>query len=112
MNTIKLKHFSNAWWNIQVREIQRAFWTEKKPLGVERNMKGSIMEANIGGQGQGWLPISLYTLYWEFKKIPFTLYTYLDKILKNGAKFIQTTNSRSKKSYEEFGQLQTSSRKS
>ena len=75
-------------------------------------MKGSIMEANIGGQGQGWLPISLYTLYWEFKKIPFTCYTYLDKILKNGAKFIQTTNSRSKKSYEEFGQLQTSSRKS
>ena len=75
-------------------------------------MKGSIMEANIGGQGQGWLPISLYTLYWEFKKIPFTRYTYLDKILKNGAKFIQTTNSRSKKSYEEFGQLQTSSRKS
>ena len=75
-------------------------------------MKGSIMEANIGGQGQGWLPISLYTLYWEFKKIPFTLYTYLDKILKNGAKFIQTINSRSKKSYEEFGQLQTSSRKS
>ena len=70
------------------------------------------MEANIGGQGQGWLPISLFTLYWEFKKIPFTLNTYLDKILKNGAKFIQTTNSRSKKSYEEFGQLQTSSRKS
>ena len=33
---------------------------------------------------------SLYTLYWGFKKIPFTLYTYvLDKILQNGAKFIQ-----------------------
>ena len=33
---------------------------------------------------------SLYTLYWCFKKIPFTLYTYLlPKILQNGAKFIQ-----------------------
>ena len=33
---------------------------------------------------------SLYTLYWGFKKIPFTLYTYvLAKILQNGAKFIQ-----------------------
>ena len=96
----------------KLQKIQRAFWTEKKPLGVERNMKGCIMEANIAGQGQGWLPISLYTLYWEFKKTPYTLYTYLAKILKNGAKFIQTTNSRSKRSLEEFGQLQASSRKS
>ena len=33
---------------------------------------------------------SLYTLYWGFKKIPFTLYTYfLAKILQNGARFIQ-----------------------
>ena len=33
---------------------------------------------------------SPYTLYWSFKKIPFTLYTYvLSKILQNGAKFIQ-----------------------
>ena len=32
----------------------------------------------------------LHTLYWGFKKIPFTLYTYvLTKILQNGAKFIQ-----------------------
>ena len=53
-------------------------------------MKGCITEANIGGQGQGWLPISLYTLYWDFKIIPFTLYTYvLAKILQNGPKFIQ-----------------------
>ena len=29
---------------------------------------------------------SLYTLYWGFKKNPFTLYTY---VLQNGAKFIQ-----------------------
>ena len=33
---------------------------------------------------------ALYKLYWGFKKIPFTLYTYaLAKILQNGAKFIQ-----------------------
>ena len=33
---------------------------------------------------------SLYTLYSGFKKIRFTLYTYvLAKILQNGAKFIQ-----------------------
>ena len=51
-------------------------------------MKGCIIEANIGGQGQGWLPISLYTLHRDFKIIPFTLYTYvLAKILQNGAKF-------------------------
>ena len=76
-------------------------------------MKGCIIEANIGGQGQGWLPISLYTLYWDFKIIPFTLYTYvLAKILQNGAKFIQKTNSSFKKSHEKFGQLQTSCRKS
>ena len=31
---------------------------------------------------------SLYTLDWGFKKIPFTVYTYvLAKILQNGAKF-------------------------
>ena len=31
---------------------------------------------------------SLYTLYWGFKKISFTLYTYvLAKILPKGAKF-------------------------
>ena len=33
---------------------------------------------------------SLYTLYWSFKKIPFTPYFYvLTKILQNGAKSIQ-----------------------
>ena len=31
---------------------------------------------------------SLYTLDWGFKKIPFTLYTYVSaKILQNGANF-------------------------
>ena len=32
----------------------------------------------------------MYTLYWGFKKIPFTLYTYVSaKIVQSGAKFIQ-----------------------
>ena len=104
------------------KKIQRAFWREIKPWGFLRNMKGCLIEADIGGQGQGWLPISwfypggwdilkrrerlnkgvlkkrieasLYTLYWYFKIIPFTLYTYvLAKILQNGAKFIQKTDS-------------------
>ena len=57
-------------------------------------MKGCIIEANIGGQGQEWLPISLNTLYRDFKIISFSLYTYvLAKILQSGAKFIQKTNS-------------------
>ena len=57
-------------------------------------MKRCIIEANIGGKGQGWLPFSPYTLYWNFKIIPFTLYTYvLAKILQNGVKFIQKANS-------------------
>ena len=76
-------------------------------------MKRCIIEANIGGKGQGQLPFSLYTLYWDFKIIPFTLYSYvLAMILQNGVKFIQKANSWFKKSHEEFGQLQTSSRKS
>ena len=55
---------------------------------------------------------SLYTLKLGFKKIPFTLHTYVlvAKILQNGAK------SRYKKSWfqklQEFEQLQTSSGKS
>ena len=33
---------------------------------------------------------SLYTSYWDFKKIPFTLYNYaFAKLLQNGAKFLQ-----------------------
>ena len=34
-------------------------------------MKGCSIEANIGGQGQGWLPISLYSLYCDFEETPF-----------------------------------------
>ena len=101
-------------------------------------MEGCIIEANIAGQGQGWLPISwdvgveilkkvhhkkgvlkqksdasLYTLYWDFKIIPFTVYTYvLADISQNNAKLIQKTESWFKKSHEKFGQLQTSCRKS
>ena len=36
----------------------------------------------------------MYTLYWRFKEIPFTLYTYvLAKRLHNGATFIQKLTS-------------------
>ena len=45
----------------------------------------------------------LYTLCWDLKIIPYVL----AKILQNGAKFIQKTVSCFKKSYEEFGQPQT-----
>ena len=39
------------------------------------------------------IELPLYTLYWGFKKIPFTVYTYvLAKILQNGAKFTQKLN--------------------
>ena len=39
----------------------------------------------------------LYTLFWAFKKIPFTLYTFvLAKILQNGVKFIQKLTPRFK----------------
>ena len=51
---------------------------------------------------------SLNTLYWDFKKIPFTLYAYgFTKILKSGASFIQKTDSLLKNSHEGFEQLQT-----
>ena len=57
-------------------------------------MKGCIIEVHSGGQEQGWLRISLYTLYWDFKIIQFTLYTYvLANKLQNGSKFIQKTTS-------------------
>ena len=37
---------------------------------------------------------ALYTLHWTFKKIPFTLYTYvLAEILQNGIKFLQRVTS-------------------
>ena len=53
-------------------------------------MKGCIIEANIGGQGQAWLAISLHTLCWNFKVIPFTVYNYISaRILQNDAKFKQ-----------------------
>ena len=50
---------------------------------------------------------SLYTLYSGFKKIPFTLQTYVLAILQNGAKFIQKLAPSFK-----LGQLQTNSGKS
>ena len=54
----------------------------------------------------------LYTLFWAFKKIPFTLYTFvLAKILQNGVKFIQKLTSGFKNHKKEFGKLQTGSGK-
>ena len=55
---------------------------------------------------------SLYTLYWGFKKIPFTLYTYvLTKILQNMKNLYINWLLVSKIMWV-FGQLQTSTRKS
>ena len=74
-------------------------------LGIFENEGTSALKQRIEA--------SLYTLDWGFKKIPFTLYTYVlvAKILQNGA-----GKSRYKKSWfqklQEFEQLQTSSGKS
>ena len=47
-------------------------------------------EHQIKGEIKQKIEASLYTLYWGFKKIPFTLFTYvLAKILQNGTKYIQ-----------------------
>ena len=52
-------------------------------------------------------------MFWGFKKIPFTLYTYvLDKILKFKSKVYTKIDSWFQKLHEEFGQLQTSTGKS
>ena len=52
------------------------------PIWVEVFLKNGALKQKI--------EVSLYTMYWGFKKIPFTLYTYiLAKILQNGLKFIQ-----------------------
>ena len=56
---------------------------------------------------------SLYTLYWGFKKIPFILYTYvLTKILQNVQSLYIKIDPWFQESHGEFGQLQTSTRKS
>ena len=82
---------------------------------------GSNLQVEIFLQTEGTLEkgcaekieVSLHTLYWVFKKIPFTHYTcFLANILQNGAKFIKKTESWFQKSHEEFVQLQTSSGKS
>ena len=56
-------------------------------LGVEIFFK---KREHKKGASRQKIEASLYTLYWGFKKILFTLYTYvLTKILQNGAKFVQ-----------------------
>ena len=63
---------------MQVRENSMSILQRGKTLrSLRKYVKGFIIEANIGRQGQGCLPISLYTLYWDFKIIPFALYTYV-----------------------------------
>ena len=57
-------------------------------LGVEILLKER--EYQKKGALKKKIEVSLYTLYWGFKKIPFEPYTYvLTKILQHGAKFIQ-----------------------
>ena len=80
-------------------------------LGVEMLLKKR--EHDKKGVLKQKIQASLHALYWDIKKTPFTLYNYvLATILHNGANFIQKTDSWFKKLHEEFGQLQTSSRKS
>ena len=48
----------------------------------------------------------MYTLYWGFKKIPFTLYSYvLAKVLQNRAKFIQKLTPGFKNHMKNLGNL-------
>ena len=62
------------------------------PLKKRKHQKKGTLKQNV--------ETSLYTLYWGFEKIPFTLYTYvLDKILQNG---YTKTDSQFQKSREEF----------
>ena len=62
------------------------------PLKKRKHQKKGALKQNV--------ETSLYTLYWGFEKIPFTLYTYvLDKILQNGN---TKTDSQFQKSREEF----------
>ena len=48
MNSITLKIFPT---NGGIEKFERNFWTEIKPWGVYRNIKGCILEANLEGQG-------------------------------------------------------------
>ena len=69
-------------------------------LGVEKFLKKREQEKK--GVLKCKIEASPHTLYWGFKKIPFTLCTYvLAKILQNGAKFIQKLAT-GKKSHEEL----------
>ena len=116
-----MKNFSHTWWNTQVREYSTSILERDKILRSLR--KYERIEANTGGQGQGWLPIC-WSHYWErgniIKRMCWnrrvrllcTLHLRFGYDIKNGRKFIQKTDFWFKKSQEEFGQLQTSKRKS
>ena len=65
---------------------------------VGSNLGVEILSETRGHHKKGVLKqkieVFLYTLYWDFKIIPFTLCTYvLAKILQNGANFIQKADS-------------------
>ena len=50
----KFENLSHRWWNIKVlkENLTSILERELKPNGVNRNMKGCILEANL--EGQGW----------------------------------------------------------
>ena len=97
-NTIKLKNFSHTWWNTQVREYSTSILERDKILRSLR--KYERIEANTGGQGQGWLQIC-WSHYWKrgniIKRMCWnrrvrllcTLHLRFGYDIKNGRKFIQ-----------------------
>ena len=102
MNTTNRKIFPTAYGaTYKLEKIQWVFWRE-------------IIEIFLKKKEHHKKGVSLYTLCWDLKIIPFTLYTFvLAKILQNDAKIMHTkTDSWFKKSLKKFGQLQISSRKS
>ena len=94
VNTINWKKFSHTWWNIQVTKNSTSILEKDKPPKKCLNPWCSLFLKKREHQKKGslkWkIDTSLHTLYYGFKKIPFTLYIYvLAKILLNSAKFMQ-----------------------
>ena len=80
MNTIDLKTFSHNFFypkNLLVLTWELQIFLKKR----EHQKKDALKQK---------IEASWYALYWDFKKIPFTLWTYvLAKILQNNAKSMQ-----------------------
>ena len=88
------KYFPHTWCTIQVKENltrvvnNTVFHFVDSDLVVEIFLKKK--EHQKKGALRQKIGAALYTLYWGFKKIQFTLYTYIvAKILQTGAKVIQ-----------------------